>query len=72
MSWMSRLKRADDITMPSFPALLTTTALPATAAPLMPAMNVAVCVPWAPMRMVFESAAPTLPISMLLPPTVTF
>jgi hypothetical protein len=39
---MSRLKRADDITMPIFPLLLTTKGLPVTALPLIPAMNVAV------------------------------
>ena len=57
--------------MPSLPVLFTTTALPVTAAPLMPAMKVAVCVPWVPMRMVLDSAAaPALPISMLLLPVV--
>jgi hypothetical protein len=41
---MAVLKRAEDTVTPSFPLELTTTALPVTELPEMPAMNVAFCV----------------------------
>src|SRR5262249_26818186 len=56
---------------PSWPFEFTTTVEPATFAPKIPAINVLVCVPWLPMRIVFGSpAVPGLPMSILLLPVV--
>ena len=59
--------------MPSLPVELTTTVLPVTGVPKIPAIKACFCVPCLPMRIVFASAgAPTTlaPSSMLLLPVV--
>ena len=58
--------------MPSGPAAFTLTAAPVTAAPLIPATNVLVCVPVVPIRILLDSpATPALPILILLLPVVS-
>jgi hypothetical protein len=58
--------------MPSLLFEFTTTWLPGTATPEMPAIKVAVCVPCLPMRILPDSpATPRLPISILKLPVVS-
>src|SRR5205085_2757342 len=59
--------------MPSFPLEFTTTWVPVTGTPEIPAIKVAIWVALLPMRIVLDSpATPTLPKSMLLLPVVRF
>src|SRR5450759_2792184 len=69
ISRISSLKRREEVVVPSCPLPLTKTATPpALVAPLIPAMKVAVWVPTVPIRIVLDSPAPVLPMSMLLMP----
>src|SRR5207248_509446 len=68
---MASLKRAEEVATPSFPVEFTTTELPVTGVPKIPATKVDFCMPCLPMRIVLASpATPALPISMLLLPVV--
>ena len=69
---ISSLKRADEVTVPSWPLAFMKTGVPlGVVFPIMPAIYVAVWVPWVPMRMVLASpATPRFPISILLSPVV--
>src|SRR6266571_1928800 len=71
MGLISSLKRCEEGATPSRPLLFTTTAAPAMADTLMPAIKVAVWVPTFPMRILLDSPAkPALPIAILLLPVV--
>src|SRR4029079_11289348 len=70
---IASLKRSEDVATPSLPVELTTTVLPVTAVPKIPAIKVFFCVPCLPIRVVLASAAlpATLaPMIMLLLPAV--
>src|SRR5438045_2741937 len=71
---MSRLKRRDEVVVPSTPLELMRTGTPLVeVAPSMPAINAEVCVPWVPILIVLSSPpAPALLMSMLLLPVVRF
>src|SRR5882724_4724984 len=71
MRLISSLNRSEETATPSCPLLLTTTAEPVTAVPLIPAIKDLLWVPCVPTRVVLASAAtPALPISILLLPIV--
>src|SRR5437868_8266074 len=71
---MSRLKRRDEVVVPSTPLELIRTGTPLVeVAPSMPAINAEACVPWVPILIVLSSPpVPALLMSMLLLPVVRF
>jgi hypothetical protein len=66
IGFISALKRFEEGATPSRPLLFILTSEPSTAELLIPAINVFVCVPFVPTRIVPESPlAPAFPISIL-------
>src|SRR5438105_15693878 len=57
MGLILSLKRADEVATPSLPLAFTTTVLPVTGTPKMPAIKAPFCVPCFPMRILLDSPA---------------